>query len=266
MSKHTPYLRGAEPFFHHGGEIGCLCLHGFTASPGEVRWLGAYLRDCGLTVYGPRLAGHGTDPHDLTRTTWRDWYASALDGYHILRQVCSHVFLVGHSMGGMLSLLLSTDVETAGVAVLATPIRFHNRIMANARWLKYPLPYTQQPDTTTLPDLIRAEQTRRGEEPLGRVRYDLWSSAAVAQLYELANYVDSQLSRVIAPLLLIYSHGDQTAAVAQGDHIAAQVSSKIIERHTLEHSGHIITQDEDREQVFAWVAAFIQQIAAHAKP
>jgi carboxylesterase len=261
MIKHSPYLRGAEPYFHRGNGVGCLVLHGFTASPAEVRWLAEYLFGCGFTVYAPRLAGHGTDPHDLKRTTWRDWYASALDGYHILRQTCEQVFLVGHSMGGMLSLILSIEIESAGVAVLATPIRFSSRVMANARWIKYALPYTDQSDTTPLPQLIREEQTRRGEEPLGRVRYELWSSAAVAELYALANYVDSQLPQVKAPLLLIYSQGDDTAKVWQGDHIAAHVGSQQIERHTLEQSGHIVTQDVEREQVFTRVAEFVQQIA-----
>jgi carboxylesterase len=258
--KHIPYLQGAEPFFYPGGEIGCLCLHGFTASPAEVRWLGMYLHNCGFTIYGARLAGHGTDPHDLARTRWQDWYTSALDGYSLLRQMCKHVFLVGHSMGGLLALLLSTDVEVEGVAVLATPVRFKSRVMANARWIKYALPYTDQTDRTTLPDMLRQEQTKRGEAVLGRVRYDLWSSAGVAELYALAGYVDSQLPQVNVPLLLIYSHGDQTAAVAQGDYIATRVSSRIIERQTLEHSGHILTQDIERDQVFAWVGEFIQRI------
>jgi carboxylesterase len=135
----------------------------------------------------------------------------------------------------------------------------------NARWLKYPLPYTQQPDTTTLPQLVREEQNRRGEEPLGRVRYDLWSSAGVAQLFVLANYVDSQLPQVSAPLLLIYSQGDKTAGVAQCEHIAGRVSSTIIEQHVLERSGHIVTQDVDREQVFAWVEEFVGCISGWCK-
>lgn len=261
MSKHIPYLRGAEPFFFSGGAVGCLCLHGFTASPAEVRWLGEHLRDGGFTVYGQRLAGHGTDPSHLARTTWMDWYASALDSYHLLRGACQQVVLVGHSMGGLLALLLATEVEAAGVAALAAPLRFSSRVMANARWLRYPLPYSMQPDRSALPQVVRQEQARRGDEVLGRVRYDRWSSAAVAQLYALSRYTESQLAQVTAPLLLVYSQADKTVAVAQSDYIASKVSSKIIERHILEKSGHILTQDVEREQVFAWVAGFVAAVA-----
>ena len=261
MTPHAAYLQGAEPFYYRGGDTGCLCLHGFTASPAEMRWLGRHLGEAGFTVYGARFAGHGTDPRDLARVTWKDWYTSALDGYHLLRATCRSIVLVGHSMGGLLALLLSTEVEAAGVAVLATPVLFKSRLIRISRWLKYPLPYTMQGDKTALPEQIREEQARRGEATLGRVRYDRWSTAAVAQFYALSNYVDRQLPQVTAPLLLVYSKADTTVAVAQGDHIASRVSSRRVERHVLENSGHILPQDIERERVFALVTDFVRSVA-----
>lgn len=265
MNAYIPYLRGAEPFFASGNDIGCLCLHGFTASPAEIRWLGQHLAGEGFTVYAPRLAGHGTEPRALNRTIWQDWAASALDGYHLLRQTCRSVVIVGHSMGGLLALLLSTQVETAGIGVLASPVIFKSRTMAVSNWLKYPLPYTMQPDQSLLPQAVREEQARRGEPVLGRVRYDRWSTAAVAQLYALAKVVDAELPQVTVPLLLVYSQGDKTAVVEQGEHIAARVKSAQVEHHVLENSGHILTQDVDRESVFAWVTAFVKKIAISEK-
>ena len=53
-----------------GGDVGCLVLHGFTATPSEVRWLAEHLAGQGHTVYAPRLAGHGTTPEALARTRW----------------------------------------------------------------------------------------------------------------------------------------------------------------------------------------------------
>lgn len=265
MSRHSSYLQGAEPFLYPGGAVGCLCLHGFTASPAEVRWLGAHLAQSGYTVLGQRLAGHGTSPRDLARTTWQDWYASALDGYHLLRGQCDQIVLVGHSMGGLLSLLLATEMDVAGLAVLAAPIHFSSRIMAASRWLRYPLPYTDQSDRTTLPQRVREEQQRRGEPALGRVRYNRWSTAAVAQLYALSGYVESQLASVTAPLLLVYSQNDQTASVAQGERIARQVRSAQVTTRILANSGHILTQDVERDQVFAWVDEFVGAVVTTAK-
>ncbi len=49
-------LPGAEPFMHRGGPTGCLLIHGFTASPQEMRGLGEHLASPGHTAVGIRSA------------------------------------------------------------------------------------------------------------------------------------------------------------------------------------------------------------------
>lgn len=251
-------LPGGEPFFHRGDSTGVLCLHGFMASPAEVRWLGSHLAGCGFTVFGARLAGHGTIPQDMTRVRWRDWYASALDGYHLLRASCQRVFVVGHSMGGMLGLLLASSVPVDGLAVLASPVTFNSRRMAYARWLKYAMRFTDQTDRSDLLDIIREEQARRGEAVIGRVRYDRWATGAVGELYTLACVVYDRLPLVSAPLLLVYSEDDRTVPVVNRELIASRVRSTTIQSHLISGSDHILTQDRQRETVFSLVADFLQ--------
>jgi carboxylesterase len=256
-----PYMSGAEPYFHCGDAVGCLCLHGFMASPAEIGWLSQHLAGQGKTVFAPRLAGHGTHYREMSRVAWQDWFTSALDGYHILRQQCKQVFVVGLSMGGMLALLLAASVPVDGLAVLAAPVMFRSRRMRLARYVRYLIPFSRQPDRSNLPQLIRDEQSRRGEPMRGRVRYDDWSTRAVSELYTLGQVVRRQLSQVTAPLLLVYSEADPTVATENAAIIAREVCSRIVERHTLRDSGHILTQHVERETVFALVADFI----AHQK-
>lgn len=257
----TPFpkiMKGAEPYFYRGGPLGVLVLHGFTASPAEPYWLGTYLAGQGMTVYIPRIAGHGTDRRDLARLHWHDWYFSALDGYHVLSQQCEQVFVAGHSMGGLLALLLAAQVSLAGVAVLASPVQFNSRAMASAHLLRFVVPYTDQSGDSALTETIRAEQAQRGEPVIGRVRYDIWSTAAVAQLYALVNTARDRLPQVTAPLLLLYSEADTVVPLANADIIAAGVRSAVIERHTVPNSDHILIQDHERDTVFQLVSAFIQ--------
>ena len=70
--RETKTLSG-EPFFikSHGikeGKKGILLIHGFPASPAEMKPLGESLHDHGHTVYGVRLKGHGTSPYDMEET------------------------------------------------------------------------------------------------------------------------------------------------------------------------------------------------------
>jgi carboxylesterase len=254
-------MPGAEPFFYRGNSTGILCLHGFTASPAETRWLGHHLAGEGYTVYGLRTPGHGTDPHDLARYQWQDWYAAALDGYHLLRAQCDRVLVAGHSMGGLLSLLLACAEPVSGVIVLASPLMYANKQVAYASYLAALMPYTEQPDTSNLPNTIRAEQAERGEPVLGRVRYETWSTAAVGQLYALTMEAAARLPDVTAPLLAIYSKGDVTVSLESRDYLLAHIGSQQVESHTLERSDHILPQDVERETVFRLVATFVRKLA-----
>ena len=57
----APYLLEPE----HPGRLGVLLVHGFLASPAELKDLGHRLVEHGHVVMGTRLCGHGTSPHDL---------------------------------------------------------------------------------------------------------------------------------------------------------------------------------------------------------
>ena len=265
MSIPTPITPGAEPYFQRGGSTGCLCLHGFTASPAEVRWFAAHLAEAGHTVYAPRLAGHGTTPRDLARVRWTDWYASALDGYHLLRQHCDQIFVCGLSMGALLALFLSAEVPVDGVIAMAAPMVIYGspQNIAFVRLLKYVLPYTNQADTSELPQRVRLEQTRRGEPAVGRVRYDLWPTAGYEQFLRLRQAVIQRLPAVTAPLLLIFSEKDATVGLASQQIICEHARSRVIETQILTESGHVMTQDMEMKTVFHWSRDFIaRQVAS----
>nr|MCU0514853.1 alpha/beta fold hydrolase [Anaerolineae bacterium] len=152
MKYRLPRLRpGAAPRFHRGDSTGCLVLHGFMASPAEVGWLSDYLaQKHHFTVYTPRLMGHGLAPEHMARMRWQDWYAQALDGYHLLRAQCATVYVVGHSMGGLLALLLAGAEAVEAVVCAAAPLTPPSRRMPYAHWLRLVLPYTQHPTAADL--------------------------------------------------------------------------------------------------------------------
>lgn len=247
---------GAEPYYHAGGRIGCLILHGFTASPAEVRWLGESLAVRGHTVYAPRLPGHGTHPNDLARVQWRDWVTAGLDGVHLLRATCQKVIVIGHSMGGLVALHLAAQTEIDGLALMASPIDFQGAARY-ARWIRFVMPYSDQTDRSPFVAYLREEQARRGQPVVGRVRYDRWASAGVAQLVAMSDAARGVLGQITAPLCLIYSEKDPTVPYHHMDIIADEIASTSIERHTLNRGGHILPQDIAHDEVFRIIGDFV---------
>lgn len=249
---------GAAPFLLDGGEAGVVCVHGFTASPEEMRWLGDYLNARGLTVYAPRLAGHGTDPDLMRRQVWQTWYEDVLDGVALLRARCRSVYAAGLSMGGLLTLRAASAGALDGAVVMAAPLYTFARGLRFARWLKYVRPFI--PDAFQPNDLdarVRAIQREMGRPDYGRVAYAGKPTASVAQLYSLMRDVERRLGAVTVPLLLIYSRGDRTVPYGNMARVARRVRSADLVQRTLEHSDHCLTQETERETVYAMVWDFL---------
>jgi carboxylesterase len=257
------YLPGAEPYFQRGdahAEVGCLVMHGFNSSPGEVKWLARHLAKAGFTVYAPRLFAHGGRYQDMRRARWGDWYLTACDALAVLTAQCERVVVIGHSMGGMLSLLLASDdsqrAKIAGVCVMGTPITLEAFTTRYARYLKFAMPYTDQTDRSPLDGLMREEQGRRGEPVIGRIRYNRWSTGAVAELYALSGVVRSRLPLITLPLLLIYSTADTTVSMEQYAILTQNIATSDVEQRIVHQSGHNLPVDSERDPIFEWITVF----------
>lgn len=235
-----------------------MCSHGFTASPEEMRWLGEYLHERGLTVYAPRLAGHGTDPDMMRRQHRLDWYESVLDGIALLRARCRKVFAVGLSMGGLLSFQAAAAGLVDGAVIMAAPLRLRDPRLKYARFLKYIRPYVPKEDWPgTLGEYVKTTQRSLGRDDYGRMDYDTVPTASVQQLVTLMTDVRDRLCDVTVPLLLIYSKGDQTVPYDNLAIAATHVRSKDVVVRSLERSDHCLTQEIERETVYAMVWDFL---------
>jgi carboxylesterase len=251
-------MPGAEPFFLTGNKIGVLCLHGVTASPDEVRWFAEHMHQQGMTVYAPRITGHGTHHDDLRHIRWQDWYLSALDGYHLLRRHCRHIYVAGLSMGGLLALLMGASEYTDGIIVMAAPLKLPaERRIRLARWIQPIRPILNLPDRTGFTERLVAEKRRRGDSPARRIRYDRWATRAVVELQRLMDVTTDILPEVTTPALLMYSQGDPTVPFDNLEILRDNIGSKHLDVTSFQRSGHILTQDYDREAVFQRATSFI---------
>ena len=66
----------SEPLRLLAGKTGILMIHGFTGSPASIKPWATSMHEKGLTVFVPRLAGHGTHWSDLNKVTWEEWYGT----------------------------------------------------------------------------------------------------------------------------------------------------------------------------------------------
>ncbi len=241
---------GAEPFFFPGGPTGCLLVHGFTASPQEMRGLGEYLAGQGHTVLGVRLFAHGSHVRDMLRARWPDWYASVEDGYWTLHAVTDRIVAIGLSLGGVLCLLLAARQTVAGVAALSTPHSERRDVrFAAARLLRWFVRYYPKGP----PDW------RDPEAGKGRVAYDVYPLAALAEVSKAMAAMRAALPRITVPALLLHSIEDEFVPPENSRRILHALGSSDKNLILVENSNHILTLDRARQQVYQRVAEFVRQ-------
>src|SRR5512143_169649 len=195
----------AEPFLFLGdpSKPACLLIHGFTGAPKEMRWMGQYLHQRGYTCLGVRLAGHATCIEDMIRARWTDWTASVEDGYQLLRGVTSDIFLVGLSMGGILSLLMSTRLDVKGVIAMSTPSRLPSEYPV---WLMELISVfvKSRPKTAEEPGSGWFDQTAWQDH----ISYSQNPVRSAAELKRLIFAMHADLPKVTVPVLLMHSRDE----------------------------------------------------------
>jgi len=247
-------LEGGEPFFMPGNQIGCLLIHGFTGAPKEMRWLGEHLANEGYTVLGPRLFGHATEQRDMIRARWRDWAASAIDGYHLLHDACSQVVIMGLSMGGALALYLGARFPVAGIVAMSTPYVIPHPLMRRLR------PIVPIISLVWRYAAKGPSDWRDPEAAEDHLDYQGYPVRAAAELDNLLAEMRQGLQRITVPVFLICSRGDEAVDAEHPQAIYGDLTSSEAEILWVENSGHVITRDAERGVVFTAAADFVRRV------
>ncbi len=251
-------IPGGEPFFYPaGGDVGCLLTHGFTGAPEEMRWMGEYLRNQGITALGVRLFGHATQPADMNRARQRDWLASVEDGYHMLSSQVSKMFMVGLSTGGALSLIMARDFPVSGVIVMSTPIQFPDK---RVRQLRPVVPLVSRVWRFAAQNGESDWHDKEAEQ--ANVHYPVFPVRATAELSDLLDEMRGTLDQMTVPALLIYARGDGAIPPDSGQAMYDALGSADKELLWLTESGHNIPMDASRHQAFEAATEFIRRVAA----
>jgi len=251
----TPAPPDIQPFFLRGGPIGCLLIHGFTATPWEMRYLGEYLHAAGLSVSGVRLAGHATSVDDLARSTRHDWLASARAGLTMLHRHAARPVVIGQSMGALLALRLAAEHpdEVAGVGLLATALELADRRL---RWLAPLLPLLER----------RRPYLEKGEsdiaDPAARAAspsYRRVPVRAVREVLALQREVRPRLPQVRQPTLIVHSRQDHTCPLSNVTILQRRLGGPT-QTLMLDDSYHVVSVDVEKERV----ATAVRDFAARA--
>jgi len=254
-------IPGAEPFSARGGDargsVGVVVVHGFTANPIGTRPLGLRLAAEGYSVEVPLLPGHGTSARDLARTRYADWRSTVANAVAALGRGCDHVVVVGHSMGGSITL----DVAAYGAQPLAGAVVINSLVLDREEVLARAAPVLQY-----LVPFVPRDAAGMPTDDLAKPGVDehayAWVSARAAQSYiaELPR-IREGLARVTCPVLVVTSPEDHTVDPANGDAIAEGLTAAArVERFATPRSFHVPLLDYDAEALEDRIVRFVADV------
>jgi carboxylesterase len=231
-----------------GGSTGVVLCHGFTGSPGSLRPWAEFLAKAGLSVWLPRLPGHGTTWQEMAHTRWEDWYAEVDRAFDELRAHSDEIFVMGLSMGACLALRLAElrGPAISGLVLVNPSVTADTRLFLLAPVLKFVVPS------------LKGITSDIKKDKVSEAGYERVPVKAAATLPGLWRITQAHLSDVTQPVLVYHSTVDHVVGPASLGVLRDALPGRQLEVRECPDSYHVATLDNDAEAIFAGSLEFVR--------
>jgi carboxylesterase len=234
-----------------GASVAFLLIHGFCAAPDELTTLGMYLAEQGISSFAVQIAGHGTSPDSLKETTWKDWYVSVQKGLEVVKSwKMEQLFVAGISMGGALSILLTSQENGIdGLVLIAPALRISGILPKLVPFLKYFMKDRQI-------DIDAAQEVY----DIKRMKYDREPVSAYHELFKLQKAARKNMHKITIPTLILHGTADKTINPDNGKIALEGISSIDKQLHMIQGAEHVISCHPTREIAYPLINKFVKKI------
>ncbi len=235
-----------------GASLIVLFVHGFLGGPGQFTRLVQAVNEAGFAAETLLLPGHGKKSWDFARHTSREWQDAVTAALKLRLEQYEKVVLMGHSMGGLLSVNASLKAVPAhGLVLWETPLRLQMRLAGIGNDLQVAfLPERLQ---SPVAKAYRQASNVRFYTPMGY----LFTVPRAVELLRMMAVTERELSRVRCPVLLIQSHGDEIVHPGSLHRLQKGLASANVSTLQLTTSWHSYFPDEEllrlQAQLIAWL-------------
>ena len=236
-----------------GASVAFLLVHGLAASSDELATLGEYLSDKGYASFAVQLAGHGTTPEEFKATSWQDWYESAKRGLEVVRSWNPRfVFVVGISMGVLLSLLLSSEESKIdGLVLIAPALKVPGSLPKLVPILKHFMKW-REIDVEAAQRVYDVKRFKLSREPV----------SAYHELFKLQKVAKKSMNDVIIPTIIVQGTEDKTIDPVSGQIAHDGISYQKKELHMIEGAEHVISCHPKRAEAYPLILEFVEKIVS----
>ncbi len=226
-------------------------VHGILGSPCSFRALAERLHRRGIDCVALLLPGHGGSARQFASAKAAQWPEFVKRRLIALRKQYNRVWLVGHSLGGLISLDCAASGLADGLVLLNAPLVFKMSTKQLGFSLKIMLGAKDDHDPFLA--AYRKDYSVCGTK---LYEYPLW----VRQFLGLFSYmrtVKRKLKDVKGPVLVLQSARDESVPMSSAKLLLDGLVNAQTELLVLEHSYHLYFPEGDEERMMEAVEGFV---------
>ena len=253
-----------------------LLFHGLLSSPQEFGLIAHALRSSGLAHEAVTVPGYTLAPDPVT-SDWRLWRDAAVA---IVESRVGHekpVVLGGLCMGGVLAaaVALESRCRIAGLVFISPTFTYDGWGLSPIRHLRHLGYWTgldrffsvaeREPYGIKHPKIrkwVAREMEQRAQSAAGPARVPL---RALREGERMMAAVRARLKNLDCPLLVIHAREDEITRLESVQRLFDTLPTRDKELAILENSYHMVTIDNDRQEVASLLSRFAKRLAPAAR-
>ena len=242
-----------EPFFiknNHADSI-LFYIHGILGSPFEFRRIIEWLKVDSVDYKAILLPGHGDSGSSFSGSSESHWRNHVENELAILKNSYSKIFLIGHSLGGLLALNVSVKTHVDGIVLLNTPIK--TRMSIRQIGMSMRVLFSSKTKFDPMLDTYR--------KTFSVGLNDWWTLPfwlnRLLDVNRIARRTISILHKIDTPVLIYQSRHDETVHPVSAEILKHHLGGNLISLKYLNHSTHAYFVDEEFNEIIKGIVKLI---------
>lgn len=230
--------------------IGCLIIHGFAGTKEEIADVETHLRSKNWLVYTPELPGHTGKKEDLASVTYMHWLAMAKVALEELLERCEKVYVVGFSMGGVISAYLAGRYPVDKLVLISPAAYYLNpkQMFEDVKgWFI---------------EGIRGELDEDEYFQMYRNKIQNVPVKATLEFAKLVKKIRPMMEAVDAPTLIVQGQKDGLVPPKSAEYIFETISSEDKELYHFPNAKHYIWYSDAKAEMLERIDQFLQTEAS----
>ena len=236
-----------------GAKIGVIFVHGILGTPNQFLKIDYVMEKQGYDSHSILLPGHGKTARELRSTTYRNWLDYSSECIGKMRKRYQKLYLVGHSMGGLLCINALVQNRADGLILINTPARTTVSAVQIKRSMGLVLPFLPKDHA-----YLKAHKESAGVEINQFYEY-IMLTKPMLEVSKLIMKTRRCFSQVETSTLIIQSKNDEVVFYKNAYFLKENISGAKQDILFLNDSSHALFSQRDEEKMIDHILRFVEK-------